>query len=776
MGTLLGARDLGLKTDWRFGFVPFGFRAESTPGVVYVDVGGKVQPGVLDHHGEVGTASAASIVASHREASYNHLLGPWLERFPGGRIPEGTPWRPTIVTHMNPDWDGMVAAWFVTRLIEDGDLPHWAGSLVAYTLDVDQGRLHLQVEKDAAALFAPHIGYLGLQNMKTGGRKPSHEETIRRGFRLLEAAVAGIQQKSGKPPEDGAAFLATDSGATAWADQEEFADLRDFLKADREKFERDKAHRGKTVTITVPDAAGDKPIKAPVWIANRPTESALNKYWVRAEPCPVFVCPYNKDDEPPEGPGGPDSVFSRVVISIDETWKTEKTKEGEVAGRRPNLRGLGYALERAEAAVRSNDGTSAERAGPPRYPDGYCDNKDPWYDGRAHGWTIVDAPAVGSRLKYGELLRILTETRYWETPLEHSDLTMIWTDASAQPPDSENPGIAAFEGMSGTLETYARETRDIPSAGVTLGGDPRFLVETSIRHLPHGTCPPMTVVNVKSLPGATMEGLLALRDALIAARTRPPDYGYVRLHFERHFGDAKRREEQLRKLAEGDVQRLDELAAEGEVVLFNGRSILMHGNPVAKEELARKADLEVLLYAAFLNETLVALSEALAGQLGKDASALSRVDTSGLLTRMLAFQTRYYQLEVSRLPRGRTLFSRLYESLRLSDHYAEVQAELDRLSTVQTAEAEKRASKASRMMEFFLAVVAVAGAFQTVIAFFTMEEKTRRLAAFQWSIGTVALLSIAVLIGVNLYRWQKKRNGPSGPKKANADEKATDSR
>jgi len=41
MGLLLGARDLCLDIEWRFGFVGVGTHAEPTPGVLYLDVGGR---------------------------------------------------------------------------------------------------------------------------------------------------------------------------------------------------------------------------------------------------------------------------------------------------------------------------------------------------------------------------------------------------------------------------------------------------------------------------------------------------------------------------------------------------------------------------------------------------------------------------------------------------------------------------------------------------------------------------------------------------------------
>ena len=73
-----------------------------------------------------------------------------------------------------------------------------------------------------------------------------------------------------------------------------------------------------------------------------------------------------------------------------------------------SLRGLGSLLDQAESDRRrhlygvddraTDPATGAAK--PPR--PGYA-NSDPWYDGRAHGYTIVDAPRAGTLLTADEI-------------------------------------------------------------------------------------------------------------------------------------------------------------------------------------------------------------------------------------------------------------------------------------------------------------------------------------------------------------------------------------
>src|SRR5262249_4067506 len=76
-----------------------------------------------------------------------------------------------------------------------------------------------------------------------------------------------------------------------------------------------------------------------------------------------------------------------------------------------SLRGLAALLDEAEGKRRQEIFGTDDRlldpvTGAPRTPrPGYA-NADPWYDGRAHGHTIVDAPRSGTVLTAEEIEQI----------------------------------------------------------------------------------------------------------------------------------------------------------------------------------------------------------------------------------------------------------------------------------------------------------------------------------------------------------------------------------
>src|SRR5262249_19059770 len=76
---------------------------------------------------------------------------------------------------------------------------------------------------------------------------------------------------------------------------------------------------------------------------------------------------------------------------------------------RTTLQGLGARLDEAEASKRRalnrglDDREVDPKTGKRREPRQGYRNADPWYDGRAHGYTIVDSPTGGTVLTAEEI-------------------------------------------------------------------------------------------------------------------------------------------------------------------------------------------------------------------------------------------------------------------------------------------------------------------------------------------------------------------------------------
>jgi hypothetical protein len=79
-----------------------------------------------------------------------------------------------------------------------------------------------------------------------------------------------------------------------------------------------------------------------------------------------------------------------------------------------SLRGLGTQLDEAESAKRIAESGVDDRVvdpitGAPKTPRPGYPNADPWYDGRAHSFTIVDSPRGGTHLTADEIEHIFLD-------------------------------------------------------------------------------------------------------------------------------------------------------------------------------------------------------------------------------------------------------------------------------------------------------------------------------------------------------------------------------
>lgn len=751
----LGAQDLGLKVDWRYCFVPPGERAVTTPGVVYVDVGGTVAPGIIDHHGQEGSGScSALLVVEQREQVYNHLLSPWLARFEEGRIPEGAVWKPSLILHHDPDFDSLVAAFLVRALIADGDVPRYARALAGYALEVDQGRYLLRtrpkvaveeeetLDLDRRELDAIHLAYLAIQSF-TGpeGRELSSSEKLHLGFELLTCALEGIASARGEAPRTLEELLPGAPGVASWRADARFAPFAALLDRDLELFREDFRQGSRRDAVPLPATDGGESILVRAFVAAGPPRSTLAKYWVRGAGYPFFLCPLGSA----AGPGSAGrAARRRMVLSLEPTFSVD--------GRSPCLRGLGFRLERAESAARRASGMEVRR-GRPRYGGGYCDNPDPWYDGRGHEWTIVDSPLVGTALPYDEIVALATGGDFWKVPLAGGSVYLVWTEPEPEasgaggPPGPPKAGLRQFTGMSETLTALYRESGEegpLPGAPPVRPG---FRVTERVRRFPEGTCRPLRIVEIACEPGSSLEDLVRRRREILGERI--PDFSLARLRPGLHFSAPELIDRLLDELGGSGLRPLGSLSPAGERALFNGRSLVISvSGDVSRAGGGPDPDLEVLLYGAFLYQTLLRFSERLSDLVPPGQSRLVPGSTQRLRGDFLRFEARYYQLEVSRTPRARALFGEIATALGLPGLFVKVRSELDRLADIEERVAAERQRRAEGIIQGALFVLAISGLLQTIVAFLAWDEVSWRV--MWWVAPTVGVF-------LALFFWARLR-------------------
>jgi len=785
MPALLGARALGIPVQWTYGFVGHGSSATTTPGVVYLDVGNRLCAGVLDQHqdGSVGECTS-DLLLSHPEYVYHHLLSEVLTLHAQGQLPPKLTLTFRIITHRDPDWDGMVSAFLVQRLIEDGELPAYAPALIAYSRQVDQGRFSVRryLDKGEEGLRAlallPHLGALVVTHTY---RNPEQALTV--GMELLKATLDGLLVSIGAPwgwtQQTFETLDAPVNGAGAWAQQERFEGFPERIVADLNQWRNESADATcEDVLLPVDSADGGVYLQAvPAVILRRPSKSMLNKYWARAEGHPLFVCPYTDGND---APLGPDAVAGRVVISLPDdvgSWPT---------GVKPaHLRGLGAVLEREETRLRTE--IQQQRVGRPRWDDdAYCDNADPWYDGRGHAYRILDTPRAGTVQTYASLVAHIRNARFW-APLDvvlddiSFDLHVVLPDdglrlESTEAPSLTEQGIWGPGGLSSTLRTWASHTRthDVANALLTLlPPPPGVRVHRAVRrditpvHRPAGRVfPRMIHVSVRRDRQATeaprlgevVRWLVDVERAILgnapaeSGAECAPDRAFLALSWtpSREFRGGPATLERLLRRIGATTTRPDGTRVGPRVIARERPALQTDADaaqvaPIAEAiavDVEQNVLAEMLGYVAFLDATLSRVSEqiAMAVLTLEGAETRTHVAVADVRNEFLLFQGLYFQPEVSANPRVQQACDDVRTALQLDRHYREVESELDRLAQVETARADERMGT---VMEI-LTLVSLVGTVDAVAQGLNegMGEDQNWLRAV---LALVTLLSVAVL-------------------------------
>lgn len=368
---MLTPSELGIASvNWKFQFHGHGATVHPQPGTIFVDLGNRLEYGIIDHHHDkTGCRSSTSAIAANSHFVLDHLLGPLNETYYAGRAIERDSLTFVFATHMAPDWDSMTSFYLCDYLVRHASLPspEVTKAISEATDIIDQGLARIE-----GRLRRPFLIYLMMMNSNG-----SYSEWFTRGAALVEYIVS----RGGRLTKDHFLEPLSDYADIPSELLTEVAQLED----DHERFEED-IKTSETFKIFVPTRT-EVTHEVSVLAFTQPTKSKLQKYWAREEcDCGVLVVPFDRENS---------GSIDRFIVSVDPS--------GDLM-----LPVLGRRLELAEAAERNRIGRP--RVGPPRFEAEYSDNADPWYDGRGHGYTIVDSPSVGTVLNYDQVIQVIKLT------------------------------------------------------------------------------------------------------------------------------------------------------------------------------------------------------------------------------------------------------------------------------------------------------------------------------------------------------------------------------
>lgn len=343
---------------------------------LWLDAGNALGPGIIDHHHLAAyTGSTTSLVLQHPDLV-------WAALNPRRR--KNDPF--TLLVHADPDLDCLASAYVAGRLVTTGEFPPEAATLARYVDAVDQG--HLGASQDAP--FSLYAAWLTLA-ARLGDRSwhaPADlwREQMRQGFVLLGFVLDTLAAQGRSLPEVDAFDCPGLFGA---------ADRREIVH-DIERYRRklaDPATRARILQLWLPGYLG----------GHQEVDALLVRNVQRADDAerPRFFKDWARTDRG-HSPGG----RGFVALSVFED-RPSGDRTRTILSVRPDagvtLRGLADLLDQAEAEERVrrqgvDDRVTDPATGSARAPRPGYRNADPWYDGRAHGYTIVDAPHGGSVL------------------------------------------------------------------------------------------------------------------------------------------------------------------------------------------------------------------------------------------------------------------------------------------------------------------------------------------------------------------------------------------
>ena len=369
----------------RFTYVGPGSMAPSfidIPDRLFLNVGNALKPGVIDHHqNHGGNISTTNLVINNAEfvaASVNPLRKHDDPFF--------------IVLSENLSFDGIMAVYVALNLLTSNHLPDGAELLARYADKIDMG----YSGKNKNSLYSAFILLQNLQ-FKTTNYDVNWKTTfIRRFLPVIEYALKE-QKKHGIPISDVNAFSCPRLFS---------AKDKKMIVDDQKRYEAKLINpnsKPKPLKLRLNSDLGGSEIVDSLLVRDVQNQNDKDRV--------IFF----KDWARTDSTRAPDkngfvalSVFHSAEQGVNARCIISVRPDSNL-----NLRGLGALLEKAESEKRKNhfhgidDRVTDLVSGKPKTPRTGYSNSDPWYDGRGHGFTIIDSPRDGTFLTPEEIEDIL---------------------------------------------------------------------------------------------------------------------------------------------------------------------------------------------------------------------------------------------------------------------------------------------------------------------------------------------------------------------------------
>lgn len=343
---------------------------------LFLDVGNALGPGVIDHHHlPAESGSAARFLFEHPD-----LVMASLNPARGANEPF------TLYVHAHPDLDSVASVYLAIERLTAGRFPNGSDALLRYVDAVDGGFVGASPSNPHSLYVAYRLRAQRLSERRWASREELWRASMEDGLTLVARATESAWRE-GKPLEDVDAFAASE----ILTPQD-----RDEVSRDLERYRRILQHpttHTRRVKLALPKPGGGR-AEVPGLLV-RDLGAAGDK-----EPCLFFKDWARNDASTCPETGG------FVALSVFTSESPAEKRRCILSVRRGAgvwLNGLGAALDAAEASERArlhgqDDRVRDLETGALKPPRPGYDNADPWYDGRAHGYTIVDAPRSGTVL------------------------------------------------------------------------------------------------------------------------------------------------------------------------------------------------------------------------------------------------------------------------------------------------------------------------------------------------------------------------------------------